>query len=216
MNPITSGSFYGCFSPQGNHQKHNRQIKNTRKAVSVHRSMNETGYLMRLAQAKTPSQVAAVVSLAKADAKSVKQLSDNSTEIAKAKKIAKAIENQGSMKSAKLRKENQLKKEALTERACKNLKRAKETTKKLMAKRRTRKAMEHAAIANSIPLDDKKQAKHFDACVDDNTDLSFSRDQSAFAVSKAESSVGAESAACSVSVNSCVSSASGSNVDCLV
>ena len=94
---------------------------------------------------------------------------------------------------------NQLKKEALTERACKNLKRAKETTKKLMTKRRTRKAMEHAAIANSIPLDDKKQAKHFDACVDDNTDLSFPNTQSSLAA-----------------LESTATSASGSSVDCCI
>ena len=114
MNPLTSNFLSGSFSTStSKNYRKTTEKKNTKKAFVIHRSMNETGYLMRLAQAKTPSQVAAVVSLARADARSVKQSSDSSAEIANAKKIAKSIEKQGNVKSAKLRKENQLKKKKI-------------------------------------------------------------------------------------------------------
>lgn len=197
MKPVSPTSFTN-FSVSSNHKK-NAKNKSTKKSFSIHRSMNETGYLMRLAQAKTPSQVAAVVSIVRMDAKSVRQSSENSTEIAKAKRIARSIEKQATIKSAKLRRENQLKKEALTERAAKNLKRAKKTTETLVKKRRVRKAIEHVAIANSIPLDNKKQVSHIDTRIDDNTDLSFPNTQSALAA-----------------LESTATSASGSSVDCCI
>lgn len=208
MKPVSPTSFTN-YSVSSNHKK-NAKNKSTKKSFSIHRSMNETGYLMRLAQAKTPSQVAAVVSIARTDAKSVKQSSESSTEIAKAKRIAKSIEKQANMKSAKLRRENQLKKEAMTERAAKNLKRAKKTTETLVKKRRVRKAIEHVAIANSIPFDNKKQVKHFDTYVDDNTDLSFSNTQSSVAaLEPTDSSV-------SGSFTDSASSVSVSSVDCYI
>lgn len=197
MKPVSPTSFTN-FSVSSNHKK-NAKNKSTKKSFSIHRSMNETGYLMRLAQAKTPSQVAAVVSIVRMDAKSVRQSSENSTEIAKAKRIARSIEKQATIKSAKLRRENQLKKEALTERAAKNLKRAKKTTETLVKKRRVRKAIEHVAIANSIPLDNKKQVSHIDTRIDDNTDLSFPNTQSSLAA-----------------LDSTATSASGSSVDCCI
>lgn len=197
MKPVSPTSFTN-FSVSSNHKK-NAKNKSTKKSFSIHRSMNETGYLMRLAQAKTPSQVAAVVSIVRMDAKSVRQSSENSTEIAKAKRIARSIEKQATIKSAKLRRENQLKKEALTERAAKNLKRAKKTTETLVKKRRVRKAIEHVAIANSIPLDNKKQVSHIDTRIDDNTDLSFPDTQSTLAAS-----------------DPVATSASGSSVDCCI
>ena len=197
MKPVSPTSFTN-FSVSSNHKK-NAKNKSTKKSFSIHRSMNETGYLMRLAQAKTPSQVAAVVSIVRMDAKSVRQSSENSTEIAKAKRIARSIEKQATIKSAKLRRENQLKQEALTERAAKNLKRAKKTTETLVKKRRVRKAIEHVAIANSIPLDNKKQVSHIDTRIDDNTDLSFPNTQSSLAA-----------------LESTATSASGSSVDCCI
>lgn len=197
MKPVSPTSFTN-FSVSSNHKK-NAKNKSTKKSFSIHRSMNETGYLMRLAQAKTPSQVAAVVSIVRMDAKSVRQSSENSTEIAKAKRIARSIEKQATIKSAKLRRKNQLKKEALTERAAKNLKRAKKTTETLVKKRRVRKAIEHVAIANSIPLDNKKQVSHIDTRIDDNTDLSFPNTQSSLAA-----------------LESTATSASGSSVDCCI
>ena len=197
MKPVSPTSFTN-FSVSSNHKK-NAKNKSTKKSFSIHRSMNETGYLMRLAQAKTPSQVAAVVSIVRMDAKSVRQSSENSTEIAKAKRIARSIEKQATIKSAKLRRENQLKKEALTERAAKNLKRAKKTTETHVKKRRVRKAIEHVAIANSIPLDNKKQVSHIDTRIDDNTDLSFPNTQSSLAA-----------------LESTATSASGSSVDCCI
>ena len=146
-----SSSFFGC----------SKKTKRQSLSFSVHRSMSETDYLMRLASARTPSQVSAVIAAAQADAKSVKQSSSSSSEIQKAKKIAKSIEKQGTLKSAKLRREKQLEKEARTELAAKNLKRAKNTAAKLAKKRRVRKAQEQVAIANSIPVCDHRR-RHVD------------------------------------------------------
>ena len=167
MHTSISGSFSRSSSFFGGSKKTKRQSQ----SFSVHRSMSETGYLMRLASARTPSQVSAVIAAAQADAKSVKQSSSSSSEIQKAKKIAKSIEKQGTLKSAKLRREKQLEKEARTELAAKNLKRAKNTASKLAKKRRVRKAQEQAAIANSIPVSDHRR-RHMDEYVDDSTPLS--------------------------------------------
>ena len=167
MHTSISGSFSRSSSFFGGSKKSKRQSQ----SFSVHRSMSETGYLMRLASARTPSQVSAVIAAAQADAKSVKQSSSSSSEIQKAKKIAKSIEKQGTLKSAKLRREKQLEKEARTELAAKNLKCAKNTASKLAKKRRVRKAQEQAAIANSIPVSDHRR-RHMDEYVDDSTPLS--------------------------------------------
>lgn len=167
MHTSISGSFSRSSSFFGGSKKTKRQSL----SFSVHRSMSETGYLMRLASARTPSQVSAVIAAAQADAKSVKQSSSSSSEIQKAKKIAKSIEKQGTLKSAKLRREKQLEKEARTELAAKNLKRAKNTASKLAKKRRVRKAQEQVAIANSIPVSDHRR-RHMDEYVDDSTPLS--------------------------------------------
>ena len=167
MHTSISGSFSRSSSFFGGSKKTKRQSQ----SFSVHRSMSETGYLMRLASARTPSQVSAVIAAAQADAKSVKQSSSSSSEIQKAKKIAKSIEKQGTLKSAKLRRENQLEKEAKAELAAKNVKRAKNTASKLAKKRKVRKAQERAAVANSIPLTSRNK-RHVDEYVDDNTPLS--------------------------------------------
>ena len=116
MHTSISGSFSRSSSFFGGSKKTKRQSQ----SFNVHRSMSETGYLMRLASARTPSQVSAVIAAAQADAKSVKQSSSSSSEIQKAKKIAKSIEKQGTLKSAKLRREKQLEKEARTELAAKH------------------------------------------------------------------------------------------------
>lgn len=170
MNTISTNSFSGMGASSSHYTKNYTKSKKKSKnsAFSVHRSMSETGYLMRLAQAKTPSQVAAVIALARADANAVKQVSTYSSEITKAKKIAKSIEKQGNIKSARLRKESQLEKEAKTELSAKKIKRAKKTTEKLIKKRRARKAEERIAIANSIPIEDRRR-RHIDEYVGDYT-----------------------------------------------
>ena len=57
MHTSISGSFSRSSSFFGGSKKSKRQSQ----SFSVHRSMNETGYLMRLASARTPSQVSAVI-----------------------------------------------------------------------------------------------------------------------------------------------------------
>ena len=192
MHTSISGSFSRSSSFFGGSKKSKRQSQ----SFSVHRSMNETGYLIRLASARTPSQVSAVIAAAQADAKSVKQSSSSSSEIQKAKKIAKSIEKQGTLKSAKLRKEKQLEKEARTELAAKNLKRAKNTAAKLAKKRRVRKAQEQVAIANSIPVCDHRR-RHVDEYVDDSTPLS----QYSFDNIKTREEAAAQAAAINAAIN---------------
>lgn len=200
MHTSISGSFSRSSSFFGGSKKSKRQSQ----SFSVHRSMNETGYLMRLASARTPSQVSAVIAAAQADAKSVKQSSSSSSEIQKAKKIAKSIEKQGTLKSAKLRKEKQLEKEARTELAAKNLKRAKNTAAKLAKKRRVRKAQEQVAIANSIPVSDHRR-RHMDEYVDDSTPLS----QYSFDNLKTREEAAAQAAAINAAINAGETPSSG-------
>jgi hypothetical protein len=200
MHTSISGSFSRSSSFFGGSKKSKRQSQ----SFSVHRSMNETGYLMRLASARTPSQVSAVIAAAQADAKSVKQSSSSSSEIQKAKKIAKSIEKQGTLKSAKLRREKQLEKEARTELAAKNLKRAKNTAAKLAKKRRVRKAQEQAAIANSIPVCDHRR-RHVDEYVDDSTPLS----QYSFDNLKTREEAAAQAAAINAAINAGETPSSG-------
>lgn len=197
MHTSISGSFSRSSSFFGGSKKSKRQSQ----SFSVHRSMNETGYLMRLASARTPSQVSAVIAAAQADAKSVKQ---SSSEIQKAKKIAKSIEKQGTLKSAKLRREKQLEKEARTELAAKNLKRAENTASKLAKKRRVRKAQEQAAIANSIPVSDHRR-RHMDEYVDDSTPLS----QYSFDNLKTREEAAAQAAAINAAINAGETPSSG-------
>ena len=200
MHTSISGSFSRSSSFFGGSKKTKRQSQ----SFSVHRSMNETGYLMRLASARTPSQVSAVIAAAQADAKSVKQSSSSSSEIQKAKKIAKSIEKQGTLKSAKLRREKQLEKEARTELAAKNLKRAKNTASKLAKKRRVRKAQEQVAIANSIPVSDHRR-RHMDEYVDDSTPLS----QYSFDNLKTREEAAAQAAAINAAINAGETPSSG-------
>lgn len=200
MHTSISGSFSRSSSFFGGSKKSKRQSQ----SFSVHRSMNETGYLMRLASARTPSQVSAVIAAAQADAKSVKQSSSSSSEIQKAKKIAKSIEKQGTLKSAKLRREKQLEKEARTELAAKNLKRAKNTAAKLAKKRRVRKAQEQVAIANSIPVSDHRR-RHMDEYVDDSTPLS----QYSFDNLKTREEAAAQAAAINAAINAGETPSSG-------
>lgn len=200
MHTSISGSFSRSSSFFGGSKKTKRQSQ----SFSVHRSMSETGYLMRLASARTPSQVSAVIAAAQADAKSVKQSSSSSSEIQKAKKIAKSIEKQGTLKSAKLRREKQLEQEARTELAAKNLKRAKNTASKLTKKKRVRKAQEQAAIANSIPVSDHRR-RHMDEYVDDSTPLS----QYSFDNLKTREEAAAQAAAINAAINAGETPSSG-------
>ena len=202
--PIMHTSISGSFSRSSSFFGGSKKTKRQSQSFNVHRSMSETGYLMRLASARTPSQVSAVIAAAQADAKSVKQSSSSSSEIQKTKKIAKSIEKQGTLKSAKLRREKQLEKEARTELAAKNLKRAKNTASKLAKKRRVRKAQEQAAIANSIPVSDHRR-RHMDEYVDDSTPLS----QYSFDNLKTREEAAAQAAAINAAINAGESPSSG-------
>ena len=202
--PIMHTSISGSFSRSSSFFGGSKKTKRQSQSFNVHRSMSETGYLMRLASARTPSQVSAVIAAAQADAKSVKQSSSSSSEIQKAKKIAKSIEKQGTLKSAKLRREKQLEKEARTELAAKNLKRAKNTASKLAKKRRVRKAQEQAAIANSIPVSDHRR-RHMDEYVDDSTPLS----QYSFDNLKTREEAAAQAAAINAAINAGETPSSG-------
>ena len=202
--PIMHTSISGSFSRSSSFFGGSKKTKRQSLSFSVHRSMSETGYLMRLATARTPSQVSAVIAAAQADAKSVKQSSSSSSEIQKAKKIAKSIEKQGTLKSAKLRREKQLEKEARTELAAKNLKRAKNTASKLAKKRRVRKAQEQVAIANSIPVSDHRR-RHMDEYVDDSTPLS----QYSFDNLKTREEAAAQAAAINAAINAGETPSSG-------
>lgn len=178
MNNVTNNLFFKNSTSFTKYTKKTSSTKKSKRPISIRRSMSTTSYLMRLAQAKTPTQAAAVAAIARADAQAVKQVSTSDSDIAKAKQIAKAVEKQVKIKSGRLRRENQLAMQAKVELSAKKLERAKITTEKLVKKRRARKSEERAAVLNSISSDnrhkkwdddygDHQDTTHIDTYVDD-------------------------------------------------
>ena len=112
--------------------------------------MTAQGYLIRMANAKSPAQVAGIIRDARADANAMKNSDAGKTAIAEAQKIADAIENKGTLKISRLKKEQQLRQKKQIEESCGAKKKAALTSKQLKKKKRARKAEERADAANAI------------------------------------------------------------------
>ena len=92
--------------------------------------MTAQGYLIRMANAKSPAQVAGIIRAARADANAMKNSDAGKTAIAEAQKIADAIENKGTLKISRLKKEQQLRQKKQIEESCGAKKKAALTPKK--------------------------------------------------------------------------------------
>lgn len=155
MNISEFGSFYGLTQNSSNKnrnkQNSSRSSGNNRNGkITVHKTMNAQSYLLRLANAKNPVQVANLVRCARMEANSLKSITDNKAAIANAKKIANAIEKKGKLKISRLKKEEALHRQKEIDESVGNVKKAARIAKKLHKKRNARKAEERADAANSM------------------------------------------------------------------
>lgn len=126
--------------------------------LSVRRNISASSYLMRVAAAKTSSQVSAVIRCAKADLRFVKSCNTEQSDVAKAVRIIKKVIAKSRLKI------NRLKAEAAIEKQMEQaqLTKQKELAEKLIKKRRARKAqetadagdMEQAKVVRTQEVDD--------------------------------------------------------------
>lgn len=108
--------------------------------ITVRRSISAASYMMRMAQAKTPSQVAAIIRTARADLQFVKSCNSDDAEVEKAKRIIKRVISKGQLKISRLKEEQEMERQQeLLDDAGK-----KEMVQELKKKRRSRKAQEAA------------------------------------------------------------------------
>jgi hypothetical protein len=146
FNNFLSGGLKNKTSASNRSQKNSSSSKGK---ISIHRTMSAQSYLMRLASAKTPSQVNNIIRIARADANVIKNLSDSDSAIQNAKKIADAIEKKGNVKISRLRSEEKLNRLKNAQKSEGKFKKAQLTAEKLQKKRRARKHEERCDIANA-------------------------------------------------------------------
>ena len=144
MNISEFGSFYGLTQNSSNKnrnkQNSSRSSGNNRNGkITVHKTMNAQSYLLRLANAKNPVQVANLVRCVRMEANSLKSITDNKAAIANAKKIANAIEKKGKLKISRLKKEEALHRQKEIDESVGNVKKAARIARKLHKKRNARK-----------------------------------------------------------------------------
>ena len=103
------GSSFGSLTTTQTKSQSRTKKKTTQSGkIVVKKNMTAQGYLIRMANAKSPAQVAGIIRAARADANAMKNSDAGKTAIAEAQKIADAIENKGTLKISRLKKEQQL------------------------------------------------------------------------------------------------------------
>lgn len=145
------GSSFGSLTTTQTKSQSRTKKKTTQSGkIVVKKNMTAQGYLIRMANAKSPAQVAGIIRAARADANAMKNSDAGKTAIAEAQKIADAIENKGTLKISRLKKEQLLRQKKQIEESCGAKKKAALTSKQLKKKKRARKAEERADTANAI------------------------------------------------------------------
>ena len=154
------GSSFGSLTTTQTKSQSRTKKKTTQSGkIVVKKNMTAQGYLIRMANAKSPAQVAGIIRAARADANAMKN--------------SDAIENKGTLKISRLKKEQQLRQKKQIEESCGAKKKAALTSKQLKKKKRARKAEERADAANAItPY--KKQTEE-----NNESNSSFSSDTTA-------------------------------------
>lgn len=154
------GSSFGSLTTTQTKSQSRTKKKTTQSGkIVVKKNMTAQGYLIRMANAKSPAQVAGIIRAARADANAMKNSDAGKTAIAEAQKIADAIENKGTLKISRLKKEQQLRQKKQIEESCGAKKKAALTSKQLKKKKRARKAEERADAANAITPYKNKQRR---------------------------------------------------------
>ena len=140
------GSSFGSLTTTQTKSQSRTKKKTTQSGkIVVKKNMTAQGYLIRMANAKSPAQVAGIIRAARADANAMKN-----SDAGKTQKIADAIENKGTLKISRLKKEQLLRQKKQIEESCGAKKKAALTSKQLKKKKRARKAEERADAANAI------------------------------------------------------------------
>ena len=101
------GSSFGSLTTTQTKSQSRTKKKTTQSGkIVVKKNMTAQGYLIRMANAKSPAQVAGIIRAARADANAMKNSDAGKTAIAEAQKIADAIENKGTLKNQPFKKRN--------------------------------------------------------------------------------------------------------------
>ena len=119
-------------------QKRSQKGKLTSGKITVRRTISAASYMIKVAQAKTPTQVAAVIRTAQADLRFVKSCNSDTFKQETASRIISRVVVKSRLKISRLRKEADL--EHRRKLAGKKIRR--QITEELIKKRRKRKAQE--------------------------------------------------------------------------
>lgn len=117
--------------------------------VTVKKTNKSSNYMMRIAQARTVSQVAAIIRIARGDMQFVKKCNSEERDIAKAMRILKQVVAKSKVKIQKLKAEEELEKKEKIARSRGKKKLEKETKEKRYKKKKARTAKEAADTLNT-------------------------------------------------------------------
>lgn len=117
--------------------------------VMLKKTINSSKYMMRIAQARTSSQVSAIIRIARADMQFVKSCSSEKNDTAKAMRILKQVVSKSKVKMQKLKAEAELEKQEKLARSAEKEKLEKQIREKKNRKIKARTAAETADIINN-------------------------------------------------------------------
>lgn len=117
--------------------------------VTVRKTIKAAGYMMRIAQARTPAQVSGVIRTARADMQFVKSCNSREGDTAKAMRILKQVVAKSKVKIQKLKSEEELEKQERLARSAKKKKLEEQIRKKKNKQRKERTAKEAADTCNN-------------------------------------------------------------------
>lgn len=172
--------------------------------ITVRRNISASSYMMRVAQARTPSQVSAVIRTAQADLQFVRSCNSDSEQVEKAKRIINRVISKSRLKISRLKGEQELEQQ---QKLAQNAEK-KKIIRELKRKRRARRAqeaadtcdMERASVAR-VQEDDALSAQEIAALNGDTAALvSLSGAEGVTEVAAEASAAGAESCGGAVDV----------------
>lgn len=123
-------------------------LQNQSGKVTVKKKINAGDYMMRIAQARTPSQVSSVMRVARADLQFVKQCNSEKADIEKAVRILKQVIAKSRLKIGRLKAEEALEKQEQLARSAKEKAHEERLREKRNRKKRSRCACEAADACN--------------------------------------------------------------------
>lgn len=123
--------------------------KQTGGKVTVRKTIKAAGYMMRIAQARTPAQVSGVIRTARADIQFVKSCNSQEGETAKAIRILKQVVAKSKVKIQKLKSEEAMERQEMLARSAQKKELEEQIRKKKNKQRKERTAKEAADTCNN-------------------------------------------------------------------